>query len=170
LSRASVDTFNQLEKDGVLSERRFQTLKALWLFEKDATEGLTHNEIAGHVNTLWKFPANYRHNVVARLCELEEIGLVRRVTEKKCTESGHLCTSWETVDTSNIKKIEKTVTATKVELIESLCGQVEQMCAFMNKNIDNIPEKWRAWIERSESVVLQCEKFRKKRSRDANEG
>lgn len=99
MSRASVETYRRIEAEGVLSVRRWQVYTALWRHELERPDlGLTHNEISNYVAEIHQFPEGYRNNTVARLCELEQQGVVCRVGELTCPRSGDLCTTWMTVN------------------------------------------------------------------------
>jgi hypothetical protein len=99
MSRASIETYQKITYDGTLSERRWQVYSALWKHEEERPDlGLTHNEISKLVLSMYTFPDGYRNNTVARLCELEKQGVVRRVGELTCPVSKELCTTWKTCD------------------------------------------------------------------------
>lgn len=161
MSRASIETFHRIEQEGVLSKRRLETLKALWLGEKNSEVGLTHNEIALVAKNFSVFPPNYRHNVVARLCELEEQGVVRRVLDTyKCPVSGETCTTWETVDATPKGFTRKTL-PTKVELIEALCQQIE----LLLPRFKIVTPGGQAWVDKTNMILAQCARHRKKKSK-----
>lgn len=129
MSRASLETYNRIVSEGILSERRLQTLRAVIAIEEINNDraGFTHNEIAKQLSTMWTFPIGYRHNVVARLCELEEYGVICRSGYGKCPISGEACTFWATVDAMPVKVKKDPKKITSKQVIANLRLEIEQL-------------------------------------------
>lgn len=129
MSRASLETYNKIVSEGILSERRLQTLRAVIAIEEIDKDrpGFTHNEIARQLSTMWKFPVGYRHNVVARLCELEEAGVIRRSGDGKCPISSETCTFWSTVDAMPVKVKKDSKKISNKQIIANLKLQIEEL-------------------------------------------
>jgi hypothetical protein len=132
MSIASVKTFREITENGLLSLRRRQVYTAIHEMEKEKKTPYTMGEVAWKVANNYKFPKNYRHNTIARLCELEEAGVVERVGERKCTFSGHLCTTWRTVNALPIKK-KKKKKVTKDEVIKQLTQENRELKIQLRK-------------------------------------
>jgi hypothetical protein len=159
MSRASLETFHKIKSDGTLSKRRLETFASLLQGEKNSTFGLTHNEIGVIASRSGLFPPDYRNNVVARLCELEAQGVVRRVLDTStCPISKETCTTWETVDFEPTKLTRKTL-PTKVELIETLCQQLEAIL----RRVNAVTEDGKLWKTRTEFVLSDSARHRKKK-------
>lgn len=93
---------------------------------------------------------------MARLCELEEMGCIRRVRDDvQCPISGETCTTWESVDAMP-RLIERAVNPTRVELIRALCSHIEQVVPASLAT--SAPAS--AWLKRSAELLSMCEKYR----------
>lgn len=99
MSRPSIDTFRRIVDSGLIVKRRLQVFKALWKHEEERSRGLTHNEIWKYVQSYHTFPEGYRNNVVARLCELKQQGVVDEIEDEFiCPISDYPCSTWRTMN------------------------------------------------------------------------
>lgn len=75
--------YEQMERDGSLSRKRLEIVSALVMHGGFWTAG----EIA-------HFLGANRNNVATRLTELEYLGVVRKVSERRCGVSKKTCWTW----------------------------------------------------------------------------
>jgi hypothetical protein len=106
MSQASRETFREIKESGALSEQLFRVYRTLWNLERENGHGQTHNEISAAMLKRWNYPPNYHRNTNARLNDLEKLGVVCRIAQRRCYFSGKPCTVWVTVDTLPEKKIQ----------------------------------------------------------------
>ena len=89
----SIDVYNQIKEEGLLSARRWEVYDILFRFGP-----MTANEIFERVNKHGS--ESYRHNVNPRLDELRKRKVAQRVGEKTCSVSKRDITLWDV--TSNL--------------------------------------------------------------------
>lgn len=97
IRKTSIETYHQIEAEGLLSKMRFEVYAALF-DHGPASSG----ELAIHIE------GTSRNNVATRMTELRNAGVVEEVGEKVCTVTGRNVITWDV--TGNLpKKVDKTV-------------------------------------------------------------
>lgn len=99
--RTSVDAYNAIKQNGLLSERRWQTYDVLYKFGPATAMELRKYFPKGHVDS----------QIRARLNELRELGVAYEVKERPCGVTGHVVIEWDVSDGLPLKR--KTIKKTK---------------------------------------------------------
>jgi len=93
--KTSIDTYNKIKKEGLLSKRRLEVLEALINHEP-----CTANELFKK----WKVRSFVtQQNIHPRLGELRDVRVVREVEERPCQVTGRNAIVWETTGDLPIK-------------------------------------------------------------------
>ena len=128
--RTSIDTYNQIISEDLLSRRRREVYSALYewgpctaneLFHAMKSKGLCSSR-------------NQQANLTPRLGELRELGCVREVDEVTCPITGRIVIRWETTDNlpktierDPIRKIDDEIRALKKRELKLLAKRRELM-------------------------------------------
>jgi hypothetical protein len=93
MRKTSLQTYRQIESEGLLSALRFEVYSAIYRAEEPITQG-----------ECWAtyFPHRQRHDVAPRFAELEARGVIASVGERVCRVTGRRCMVWAT--TNNLPK------------------------------------------------------------------
>lgn len=103
--KTSLEAYNMIKDNGWLSAKRWQAYDALF----HSKGNLTHNELQAEIEKKVS-PNNrliYRNNIVARLGELRQMGVVDEKGERKCRISGMNCIIWDVNDKLPTKTIRR---------------------------------------------------------------
>lgn len=88
----SREAYNTIRENGWLSKKRWEAYAALFHSEGD----LTHNELQQLIEeNKTKSEMVYRNNIVARLGECRDMGVVKETGERVCSISGMTCITWD---------------------------------------------------------------------------
>lgn len=102
MRETSIEAYNTIKENGMLSDRRWEVYDTLFF-----SEGvLSHSEVCRIIISRHPLPPGMRHNVPARLNELREMGCVYEVKTKTCPITGMNVIAWD-VTTKLPKKITK---------------------------------------------------------------
>ena len=93
----SIEAYHEMMESGLISERRWQTLDALYAV-RPATGGEVYQEFKRRYGQL--APTN--SNITTRLGELREMDLAFETGTRECSVSGHEVTLWDV--TGNLPK------------------------------------------------------------------
>lgn len=96
IRQTSIDVYNNIKENGLLSERRMQVYCVL--YEKGP---LTATQIANFLP--FKKSSSVGANVHARLGELRSMAAVREIGEGICPETGNTVILWDVTDKLPIK-------------------------------------------------------------------
>lgn len=96
IRQTSIDAYKKIKADGTLSKRRLEALEAVVFTGGNKTHNELQKWLCDTYPTL--YPPNYRNNMVARLGELRDRGVIRETGERECTLSGIRCITWESTD------------------------------------------------------------------------
>ena len=127
--QTSIDCFNQIKAEGLLSKLRLATHYAM-LHSAPCTAGelqsyIDKNEIK--VKHCWKL-----------LSQLRDLGVVYEKEERKCNVTGRVVIEWDLTDKLPIKSDKNALT--KKDRVEKALDSLRVL--YKNKNT-SIPEDWR---------------------------
>lgn len=127
--QTSIDCFNQIKAEGLLSKLRLATHYAM-LHSAPCTAGelqsyIDKNEIK--VKHCWKL-----------LSQLRDLGVVYEKEERKCNVTGRFVIEWDLTDKLPIKSDKNALT--KKDRVEKALDSLRVL--YKNKNT-SIPEDWR---------------------------
>lgn len=88
--QTSIDTYHRIEREGLLSERRWQVYDILF-----HNGPLTSSELFEIFKEKYKSPFRYNANVHSRLNELAKRGVAEEVGDKCCSVSGNRVILWD---------------------------------------------------------------------------
>jgi hypothetical protein len=91
IRQTSIEVYRQMEREGLLSERRWEAYKILYEYGP-----MTSNEIFEKAR-LHGNP-NYRHNTNARMTELRDLGVAVEVGTRECSVTGRTVILWDVTD------------------------------------------------------------------------
>ncbi len=161
----SIAAWNYLVNEGLLSKRRAEVLFALSRYHApgmpapkpdDPPPRCTANELYRFMRSMYDFQ---NMNVVTRLGELRDMGLVREAGERECSVTGMVVLLWEIIPDPIFKPHVKKDEPTRRELIEALCQQLEEIFVRIKPETD----KGKIWVNRTKALLQQCEKYRKQK-------
>ncbi len=91
MRQTSIEAFNEIKNNGLLSQRRWEVYEALFNHGP-----CTANELRKHL--AFKDGINVNLNVVTRLGELRNFGVVFEVRERQCSITGIVVIEWDVTD------------------------------------------------------------------------
>lgn len=116
MRQTSIDCFNQIKAEGLLSKLRLRTLNAM-LYSAPCTAGELQSYIDKNgikVKHAWKL-----------LSQLRDFGVVYEKTERKCNVTGRVVIEWDLTDNLPIKP---TITSnTKKQRIEDTLNALREL-------------------------------------------
>lgn len=105
LRSTSLAAYNFIKENGLLSKKKWEIYDELF-----ASKGnLTHGELSMLIESKYETVYNgkprkfYRNNIVTRLGELRDLGVIAETGKRKCENSGRLCITWDVTDRLPIK-------------------------------------------------------------------
>lgn len=137
----------------MLSAKRWQAYDALY-----RSQGcLTHNELQARIDEEFYGDAThgravYRNNIVARLGELRDMGVVVEVGEKECSISGMTCIAWDVTDKLP-RKLPKTVKQSKTTIIRGMSALLLEMTTHLESRPD-CPDRWKEWCFKARTIMM----------------
>jgi hypothetical protein len=100
--RTSIEAYNEIKENGLLSRRRFQVYESLALLHRSATASEIATKMPGQKSE------SVGANIHARLGELRECGVVEEDGETKCPLTGMMVILWKITSNLPIKKTKPT--------------------------------------------------------------
>jgi len=151
----SIEAYNQIKENNLLSKLRFEVYHALFHHGP-----LTQGE-------LWSryFPDKQRHSICPRFKELLDRDVIECVGERPCGYTGVQSMVWD-VNAKLPKKIRTTKPPTKLEMIKALHERLTNVIHHFDAQRRQISEPWimrteetrRIWTEETRTLLMQCEK------------
>tara|TARA_R110002020_G_scaffold8037_2_gene33089 strand:- start:990 stop:1412 length:423 start_codon:yes stop_codon:yes gene_type:complete len=125
----SIDCFNQIKQEGLLSKMRFKVYEAI-LNNAPCTSAEVLSTMLSKNSAITSSRA--------RFTELRELGVIYEVQNRKCTITGRTSIEWDLTDRLpvNIKKTNKT----KKNRIDDALTSLREL--YKNKNISTV-EDWK---------------------------
>ena len=113
----SINCYNQIKAEGLLSKLRLQTLNAM-LYASPCTAGelqsyIDKNQI--QVKHAWKL-----------LSQLRDLGVIYEKSERKCKVTGRLVIEWDLTDKLPIKST--TTSSTKKQRVDHAISTLRSLC------------------------------------------
>ena len=129
--QTSIDCFNQIKEEGLLSNMRFKVYSALLSMGKPSTT----REVYETMNVI--------KQEATRFTELRNLGVIYEVQNRKCTITGRTSIEWDLTDRLpiNIKKSNKTKKQKIDEALNSL-RELYKKCTVYDKNTSTL-EDWK---------------------------
>jgi len=115
----SVETYNAIKNNGLLSEKRLQVYETLYELGP-----LTASEIADAIPD-FKSPS-VGFNVHARLCELREMGGIKEVGKKTCTISNRKVILWDVTPNVPVPFVGTLSNKEKISIFRAACEEALQ--------------------------------------------
>jgi hypothetical protein len=143
----SIEAYHKIEAEGLLSRRRWEVYDFVYkhgpVIVRDAWKSIAPGTSTGSIST--------------RFSELERMGVLKEVGQQLDESTGMTVILWDV--TENLpREIEKEkIPATKIELINALCEQIEAIIPRIKTNSAAGVE----WMLKTKAVLKQCEKYRK---------
>tara|TARA_R110002051_G_scaffold2277_1_gene11778 strand:+ start:2488 stop:2910 length:423 start_codon:yes stop_codon:yes gene_type:complete len=127
--QTSIDCYNQIKEQGLLSNMRFKVYEAI-LKKAPCTSGEAFATMTTKENQISQSRA--------RFTELRELGVIYERGEKQCSITGRNVIEWDLTDRLpiNIKKTNKT----KKQKVDDALNSLRQL--YKNKNISTV-EDWK---------------------------
>ena len=113
--QTSIDCYNEIKADGLLSKMRFHVYESIFLYPKQ-----TAGELSEVLNSIG---IKIRHGSVnGRLTELRDLGVIYEKDVRPCKVTGRNVIEWDLTDRLpvNIKNPNKTKKQTVADLIKSI--------------------------------------------------
>jgi hypothetical protein len=123
--QTSIDCYNQIKAEGLLSKRRLEVYEAIF---KNAP--CTSNEALKDIYS-------GSHGVGSRTTELRDLGVIYEKGIKKCSVTGRNVIEWDLTDNLPINK--KVITNTKKDRVKTTLIALREL--YKKKNI-SIVEDW----------------------------
>jgi|TARA_R110001592_G_scaffold120632_1_gene325238 hypothetical protein len=133
--QTSIDCYNEIKRDGSLSQMRFRVYSALFSIGKPSTT----REVYETMDVI--------KQEATRFTELRNLGVIYEVQNRKCTITGRTAIEWDLTDRLpiNIKKTNKTKKQKKDKALESLRN------LYKMKNIST-DKDWKAVADLIKSI------------------
>ena len=124
--QTSIDCYNQIQRNGLLSKMRFKVYSALMSMGKPSTT----REVYETMNVI--------KQEATRFTELRKLGVIYEVQNRKCTITGRTSIEWDLTDRLpvNLKKSNKT----KKHRVDDALNSLREL--YKNKNNSTI-EDWK---------------------------
>jgi hypothetical protein len=136
--QTSIDCYNQIKKEGLLSKLRLRTLNAM-LYSAPCTAGELQNYIDKNqiqVKHAWKL-----------LSQLRDLGVLYEKTERKCKITGRIVIEWDLTDKLPVNK--KVITNTKKDRIKNALDALRQL---YKKKDNRTNEDWKKVADLIKSI------------------
>ena len=126
--QTSIDCYNQIKAEGLLSKLRLRTLYAMLYYApctaQELQDYIDKNKI--QVKHAWK-----------SLSQLRDLGVVYEKSERKCNVTGRIVIEWDLTDKLPINQ--KLITITKKDRVETALIALRDL--YKKKN-DSVVEDW----------------------------
>lgn len=126
MRQTSIDCFNQIKAEGLLSKLRLRTLNAM-LYSAPCTAGELQSYIDKNgikVKHAWKL-----------LSQLRDFGVVYEKTERKCNVTGRIVIEWDLTDRLPTKP--STTSNTKKQRVEDTLDALRELYRTKDTSTDN---------------------------------
>ena len=130
--QTSIDCYNQIKEEGLLSKRRLQAFEALL-------------KIAPCTATELQKSMNYNdggRDCIKRLSELRDLGVIYEKTERNCSITGRNVIEWDLTD--NLPKNSKIITNTKKDRINNTLNALREL--YKIRNVSSV-EDWKKVVD-----------------------
>jgi hypothetical protein len=124
--KTSVDCFNQIRKEGLLSDCRFMVYKAIY-----EMNGCTASELFNRTGL--------KTNQSSRFTELRELGVIREVETRICKVTGRNAIEWDLTDRlpkSQDREHKKEVQYISIQEAEHLLNKRKKVVYVISNQID----------------------------------
>ena len=126
--QTSIDCYNKIKQDGLLSRRRFEVYEALL-----SSAPCTSSEAIRNAKTTFGV-----FGVSSRFTELRDLGVIFEKGEKKCTITGRNVIEWDLTDRLPIEI--KNTNKTKKHRVDDALNSLREL--YKNKDISTV-EDWK---------------------------
>ena len=126
--QTSIDCYNKIKQDGLLSRRRFEVYEALL-----SSAPCTSSEAIRNAKTTFGV-----FGVSSRFTELRDLGVIFEKGEKKCTITGRNVIEWDLTDRLPIEI--KNTNKTKKHRVDDALNSLREL--YKNKDIST-DEDWK---------------------------
>ena len=132
--QTSIDCYNQIKEEGLLSNMRFKVYSALLAIGKPSTTREVYKTI------------NVEKQEATRFTELRKLGVIYEVQNRKCTITGRTSIEWDLTDKLPVdfKNHNKTKQQKKNDALNSL--------RELYKNKDSTNEDWKIVADLIKSI------------------
>ena len=126
----SIDCFNEIKREGLLSKMRFEVYSALFLMGKPSTT----REVYATMNV--------DKQEATRFTELRKLGVIYEVQNRKCTITGRMAIEWDLTNKLPVdfKNTNKTKQQKKNDALESLRNLYKKRYKKIN---DETIDEWK---------------------------
>ncbi len=128
IRQTSIDCFNKIKEEGLLSKRRLEVYEALL-----STAPCTSSEAITNAKTTFGV-----FGVSSRFTELRDLGVIYEKGEKKCSITGRNVIEWDLTDRLPVKI--KRTNKTKKQRVNDALNSLREL--YKNKNIST-DEDWK---------------------------
>jgi hypothetical protein len=128
IRQTSIDCYNKIKANGLLSKRRLQTLEVLI-------------KIAPCTATELQNSMDYNdggRDCMKRLSELRDLGVIYEKTERNCSITGRNVIEWDLTD--NLPKKTKVITNTKKDRVKTTLIALREL--YKIRNVSSV-EDWK---------------------------
>jgi len=129
IRQTSIDCYNQILAEGLLSKRRLEVLEAIMKNAPCTTNEATKDLPSGS------------HGIGSRTTELRELGVIYERCVRKCKETGRNVIEWDLTDKLPIKI--KKATSPKQQRVEKAINALKEL--YQGKDRDK-------WLELAELI------------------
>ena len=128
--QTSIDCYNQIKQEGLLSNMRFRVYSALLAMGRPSTT----REVYETMNVI--------KQEATRFTELRKLGVIYEVQNRKCSITGRTAIEWDLTDTLpiDIKNTNKTKQQKKNDALESLRNLYKKRYKKIN---DDTIDEWK---------------------------
>ena len=139
--QTSIDCYNKIKQEGLLSKRRFEVYEALL-----SSAPCTSSEAIRNAKTTFGV-----FGVSSRFTELRDLGVIYEKGEKKCSITGRNVIEWDLTDRLpiNIKNPNKTKQQKKNDALESLRNLYKKRYKKIN---DDTINEWKIVADLIKSI------------------
>tara|TARA_R110002012_G_scaffold222389_1_gene394236 strand:+ start:57 stop:476 length:420 start_codon:yes stop_codon:yes gene_type:complete len=135
--QTSIDCYNKIKQDGLLSRRRFEVYEALL-----SSAPCTSSEAIRNAKTTFGV-----FGVSSRFTELRDLGVIFEKGEKKCTITGRNVIEWDLTDRLPIEI--KNTNKTKKHRVDDALNSLREL--YKNKDISTV-EDWKTVSDLIKSI------------------
>ena len=125
IRQTSIDCYNQIKADGLLSKRRLEVYSSLLKMGKPSTTREVYSTM------------NVDKQEATRFTELRNLGVIYEVRNRKCSVTGRTAIEWDITD--NLPKKTKVITNTKKDRVKNTLIALRDL--YKKKNISTV-EDW----------------------------
>jgi hypothetical protein len=150
--QTSIDVYNRIKNEGLLSKRRWQVYATLY-----NNESLTQNEVWKELN---RFSAIAMHSISPRFAELKDRGVIVEAGERVCTVSGEKCIIWTTTDNLPVQPVRRVTSKQIIAQLEKenaeLRARIVELSTQLKTNICDFTADHLEKIFTPERICSRC--------------